>query len=232
MCSWPLKFDGAYTNDLVRRPASVSLPQIPISAMSSPDGACALLVFQVGDERFLIAYHWDTFGATEGTTIPLPEGHGSLSVTSFVNRHTVHLAMMNEEYGHCQSLALDITKKSSEFMFKEKGAKASTDMVKDGNYANNCLIDCFEDVWTRFPVVAAVSRQTITSSAARQPKRVTFVSDRVHNNYASYFADMIRRFEEQTKKPTDGQLKAMIIDVKTYPDAIQAHTSASLDHIS
>ncbi|KAF9443582.1 hypothetical protein P691DRAFT_778790 [Macrolepiota fuliginosa MF-IS2] len=213
------------------RPASISLPRIPISTMSSPDGACALFVFQADDERILVAHHWDTFGATEGVTIPLPENHGSLSVTSFVNRQSIHLAMMNEKIGYCQSLALDITKKSSEFMFKERGAKASMNTARNGNYANNCLIDCFEDVWTRFPVVAAVSRHMITS-ATRQPKRITFVSDQVHDKYAPYFVDMVRRFEEQSKKPTDGQLRAIIIDARTYPEVTRDLVGVSLGDIS
>lgn len=200
--------------------------------MSSPDGACALLVFQVDDQRILVAYHWDTFGASEGTRITLPENHGSLSVTSFVNRQSVHLMMMNEKEGHCRSLALDITKKSSEFMFKEKGTRVSVDSEKGGNYSNNCLIDCFADVWTRFPVVAAVSHQTITSSATRQPRRIVFVSDQVHGKYASYFADMVRTFEDQTKKPTNGQLRAISIDVRTYSDAVRDLAGALVDSIS
>lgn len=189
--------------------------------MSSPDGACALLVFEANGQRILSAYHWDTFGASEGIDITLPKARGSLSVTSFVNRPSIHLMMMDEENGTCQSLALDITKKSSEFMFKEKGMKVSVDTEKSGNYVNNCLIDCFGDVWTRFPVATAVTRHTIASSATREQKKVVFVSDQVHSKYASYFADMVRTFEDQTKKPTDGQLRAISIDVKPYHDMIR-----------
>ncbi|KXN92377.1 hypothetical protein AN958_06995 [Leucoagaricus sp. SymC.cos] len=198
------------------RPASITLSGSPTSVMSSPDGACALLVFDVDGRRILVAYHWDTFGASEGITIVLPEKRGSLSVTSFVDRQCIHLLMMNEEEGYCQSLALAITKKSSEFMFKEKGVKVSVDAAEGGNYMNNCIIDCFADVWTRFPVVAAVSRRSITSSATRQPKRITFVSNHIHSKYSSYFTDMARTFEDQTKKPTDGQLRAISIHAKTF----------------
>ncbi|KAF5362168.1 hypothetical protein D9756_002245 [Leucocoprinus leucothites] len=202
------------------RPASISLLQSPTYVMSSPDGACALLVFEADNQRILAAYHWDTFGASEGVTTTLPEKRGSLSVTSFVNQQSIHLMMLDEEKGYCQSLALTITKKSSEFTFKEKGAKASIDTTKGVNYINNCLIDCFADVWTRFPVMAAVSQHSITSSASRQLKSVTFVSNQVHDKYASYFSDMVRKFEDQTKKPTDGQLRAISIQVKTYPTLI------------
>jgi hypothetical protein len=199
--------------------------------MSSPDTACALLVFEADNQRILAAYHWDSFGASDGTKTVLPVSHGSITVTSFVDRQRVHLMMLDETNGHCKSLVLTMTKKSSEFMFKEKGTKVSVDSVKGENYMNNCLIDCFADVWTRFPVVAAVSRHSITSSA-RQPKRITFVSDQVHEEYASYFADMIRTFEEQTKKPTDGQLRRTLIDAITFPAAIQNLTSVFVNTCS
>lgn len=198
----------------------MALLKKPVFVMSSPDGACALFVFQSEDQRVLTAYHWDSFGANAGVTITLPEVHGTISITSFVSRQRIHLLMMDELQGYCRSLALDIAKKSSEFMFKEKGTKTDKDTSKDRRYVNNCLIDCFADVWTRFPVVAAMSRQTITSSATRQPQSITFVSDQVHNKYASYFAMIVRRFEDKTKKPTRGQLGAITINIKTYSDAL------------
>lgn len=214
------------------RPASISLLGAPVCAMSSPDGACALLVFEKDERRILAAYHWETFGASEGITIPLPENLGDLAVTSFVDRKCIHLMMMNEEEGYLQSLALAITKRSSEFTFKEKGARASAESTKTGSHANNCLIDCFGDVWTRFPVVAAVSRHSITSSATRKPKKITFVSDQVHDQYSSYFADMVRTFEDQTKKPTDGQLRTIFIDAEIYSDVVHNFTSDSSNRIS
>jgi len=196
--------------------------------MSSPDGACALLVFETDDQKLLTAYHWDSFGASEGINIVLPDRYGSVSVTSFVNQQCIHLMMLDEEQGHCQSVALSITKKSSEFTFKEKGTRVSVDTVKGENYVNNCLIDCFADVWTRFPVLAAVTRQSITS-ACPEPKSVTFISSRGHDRYAPYFSNMIQSFEDQTKKPTDEQLRSIFIQAKTYTalinDIIQCPSS-------
>ncbi|KAJ3570940.1 hypothetical protein NP233_g4078 [Leucocoprinus birnbaumii] len=214
------------------RPASISLPESPVCVMSSPDGACAFFVFDKDQRRIMAAHHWETFGSSEGIEITLPENHGSLAVTSFVDRQCIHLMMINEAEGYVQSLALAITKKSSEFTFKEKGAKVSVETQKTGNYVNNCLLDCFGDVWTRFPVVAAVSRHSITSSATRKPKKITFVSDQVHENYSSYFADMVRTFEDKTKKPTDGQLRAISINAETYSNVIRYLMNDSGDHIS
>jgi hypothetical protein len=139
--------------------------------------------------------------------------------------------MMNETKGFCQSLALAITKKSSEFTFKEKGTKV-VDSSKTGSYENNCLIDCFADVWIRFPVVAAVSRHSITSSATTKSKSIVFVSHQAHDKYSSYFADMVRTFEDQTKKPTDGELKAISIGAETYSNTILRLTDSSFDNVS
>jgi hypothetical protein len=117
-------------------------------------------------------------------------------------------------------------------MFKEKGAKVSADSVESGTSVNNSLIDCFGDVWTRFPVVAAVSRHSITSSVSREPKRIIFISIQVHDKHALYFADMVRTFEDQTKKPTEGQLRGISIDVKTFPALIRDFVEGSPREIS
>jgi hypothetical protein len=206
---------------------------MPIAVMSSSDGACALLLFQEEDEsRYLVAHHWATFGAAEGFTIPLPESHGSISVTSFVHRPSVHLMMVNEKDGYCKSLALDITKKSSEYMFREKGKRVATDVVQGRTYVNNCLIDCFKDVWTRFPVIATISRQTIDSSALRQPKRIVFISDQSQYKFETYFVGLARSFEEETKKPTGGQLATTVIDSRTHEEMTQLFNDGLVDFAS
>lgn len=169
------------------------------------------------------AYHWDSFGATEGISITVNDTrlNPNLVATSFVNRQSVHLMFLDQEQGQCHSVALDITKKSSELMFKEKGARISHGATGNGQYVNNCLINCFSDVWFRFPVVAAITRGTLTASASRHAKRIIFVSEETHHPYASYFTDMVRLFEDQTKKPTSGQLKAIQVDVKTFRDLLK-----------
>ncbi|TFY78519.1 hypothetical protein EWM64_g5492, partial [Hericium alpestre] len=71
-------------------------------------------------------------------------------------------------------------------------------------------------MWTRFPVVAAVSRRTITSSSDRHRKALTFVTDQGPYPFASYFSDMIQTFERTTRKPTGEELQNLIISTSTF----------------
>lgn len=194
---------------MIYRPASLDLPQLPLSAFSTPDGSCLLLLNKSSDGVSFTAYHWPTFGASEGSLLEFPNvSPYSISVTSLVNRNIVHVLMLSEDY-RCQSYALDITKKTTEFTFKPKESKATS----SGNGAitglHNCLIDCHADVWTRFPVIAAVQRRTITASRCR--KRINFVTDRDCDRYQPHFRDLIQSFEQRTRKPTGDELKSILV---------------------
>ncbi|KAJ7809088.1 hypothetical protein B0H14DRAFT_2867919 [Mycena olivaceomarginata] len=186
------------------RPATLALPQRPISAHSSPDGACLLLSYPGESGLSFHAYHWDTFGS-EGTNLGvLQVPHSALCLTSMVNRRNVHLVGIDTEV--CASVAFTITKKSTEFMFTETAGKSSP-KAKHGAITRNSLIKCHFDVWARFPVVAAVQRHTIISSKNRLPRSFTFSTYVDHCKFSPYFDDLISSFEQQTRKPTGNQLK-------------------------
>ena len=105
-----------------------------------------------------------------------------------------------------ESIAIDITRKVTEFLFKEKGSRnSSNDDTR--STVNNSLLDCHAEVWTRFPIVAAVPRQTITSSSERRPKSLTFITENHTEPFSSYFSDLIHRFERATRKPTGNELR-------------------------
>ncbi|KXN87519.1 hypothetical protein AN958_08742 [Leucoagaricus sp. SymC.cos] len=216
------------------RPANVSLPQQPISVLSSPDSACALFIYPFQGRLLLTAHHWDSFGATEGITLQLDEigVNRYFIVTSFVNRQSVHLLFLDQRRGQCRSIALDITKKSSELMFREKGARIAQDTSRKGHYVNNCLIDCFSEVWYRFPVVPAISREAVTESASRRPKQITFISENTHFPFASYFADMIRLFEDEAKKPTGNELQGIQINAHLFQYLLEEAKCAWSDRVS
>lgn len=187
------------------RPATLSLPGSPISAYSSPDGACLLLSYPSESGLSFRAYHWNTFGSSQGIDLgSLHVPSSSLSLTSMVNRRNVLLVGIDT--GVCGSVAMDITKKSTEFMFKEAAVK-STPKTKSNDITHNCLVDCHSDVWARFPVVAAVQRQTIVSSNTRLPRSFTFSTYSDHAKFAPHFDDLISAFEQQTRKPTGSELK-------------------------
>ncbi len=105
-----------------------------------------------------------------------------------------------------KSIAIDITKKITEFMFREKGTR---NFSNDGAppTVNNSLLDCHAEVWTRFPIVPAVGRQTITSSSDRRRKSLTFITENHTQPFSSYFSDLIYRFEKTTRKPGGTELR-------------------------
>jgi hypothetical protein len=178
---------------------------------STPDGACLLLSFLVGPQLVLKAYHWATFGSTDGIDIICPDTFTEpLLVTAMVNRGSVHVMSLDPNNKACYSLALDITKKITDFTFREHGEVGSSKR-KSANTLHNCLIDCHEDVWTRFPVIAAVQCQAILSSHRRCPPKLVFVVDgeEHHQHAAPTFLEMKHRFHQRTHKPLSNKLKNM-----------------------
>ncbi|TFY78518.1 hypothetical protein EWM64_g5495 [Hericium alpestre] len=197
------------------RPAFVQLDSLPQSAFSSPDGSCLLISYQ-GDARTnFVAYHWSTFGSTNGIPLLLPDLAGSPTVLSSIgNRNSIHLMSIDMPTHSCRSTVLDIKRKVTEFMFREKGAKQTTSS-DDAQTMHNCLIDCFCDLWTRFPVVPAIRRRTITSSSIRVSKRLKLVTESDHRRFSPYFNDMIQAFEKLTRKPTASELRNISVSGST-----------------
>ncbi|KAI9573409.1 hypothetical protein HD554DRAFT_2055827 [Boletus coccyginus] len=198
------------------RPASLDLHHVPIDVHSSPDGSCFLIVTSDGASTSIIAYHWTTFGSTDGVPLPIADwaGNSNLVISSLVRRNAVYLLKLDLSARTCSSVALDITRKVTEFMFREKGGRGS--LSRDAHFtAHNCVMDCHADVWTRFPVLPAVQRATISSSD-RCRRSIFFVTDRDHNRFQPHFADMIETFERTSKKPTGDKLSTLHISATTF----------------
>ncbi|KAF8122291.1 hypothetical protein EV363DRAFT_1404993 [Boletus edulis] len=202
------------------RPATLQLEKVPYSVSSTPDGACLLVAQASANDLTVTAYHWNTFGSTEG--IPLDLGSLTIEngpvVTSLINRSAVHVVVLDFEARACRSHALDITGKVTEFMFKEKGARGSSARharTRKGT-ARNCFIDCHAEVWTRFPVLPAVQRETFSSSTLCSSRTLVFVTDRDCQQYGPYFTDMISTFERETKKPTGDVLKTIKVTAASF----------------
>ena len=194
---------------------------MPHSVNSTPDGACLLVAQARGRDLAVTAYHWSTFGSTEGTPLDL----GPLSVedgfvvTSLISRAAVHVVALDFEGHACKSHALCITRKMTEFTFKQKGARGSSARHGAGSgdtTTHNCLIDCHSDVWTRFPVLPAVQCETISLSSLRSPRTLVFVTDRDYTRYGPHFTDMIVKFERMTKKPTGDMLKSIQVSAAAF----------------
>ncbi len=174
------------------------------------------------------AYHWTTFASTDGIPVILTDFPVDLEaalLTSIVNRNNIHLIGLDVTSQTCRSVILDITYKATEFTFQEERSKELTSHARAT--AHNCFIDCHSDVWTRFPVVPAVKRRTITSSSKRQPRTLTFVTDDDQLPFSSYFADMIHNFTKASRKPTGDVLKSIVISARTFTSFACAYFSSS-----
>jgi len=134
-----------------------------------------------------------------------------------VNRASVHMMSINISIKACSSLALDITKKITDFTFREHG-DVGPSKGKSANTLHNCLIDCHEDVWTRFPVLPAVQRQATLSSHGRCPPKLGFVvdGDEHHPHISPHFLEMKQRFHQRTHKPLSNDLKNMEVIAQSF----------------
>ncbi|KAI9453856.1 hypothetical protein BJY52DRAFT_1189313 [Lactarius psammicola] len=198
------------------RPASIQLQTPPNAIYSSPDGSCLFVLHTHDSGPSLTAYHWETFGSTGGIALDVPEFplEGAV-LTSMVSRGRVFFLGLDTNSQAVKSVVIDITKKVTEFMFKEKGSKyASNSGTRHTQH--NSLLDCHAEVWTRFPVLAAVRRRTITSLSERRQKTLTFITDHHTRPFASYFSDLIHTFEKTTRKPTGDELRGIQVSATQF----------------
>ncbi|KAH9021925.1 hypothetical protein EDB84DRAFT_517274 [Lactarius hengduanensis] len=215
------------------KPATLQLPQVPRAIYSSPDGSCALVVQEKDGVSTVTAYHWTTFASTDGIPITLPDFPVDLDsalLTSIVNRNNIHLIGFDITSQTCRSVVLDIATKAAEFTFQEQRPKASMSHGKET--AHNCLIDCHSEVWTRFPVVAAVKRRTITSSSERQKRTLIFVTDDDQRPFTSYFSEMVHNFTKTSRKPTGNVLKGTTLSVRTFHSFVKQFLSSTKSPVS
>lgn len=200
---------------------------MPHAIYSSPDGSCVLMVQEEDEGLTLTAYHWSTFASTSGISVAIPNFPVDLNsalLTSIVSRSNIHLIGLDLDSRSCRSVILDITRKATEFTFQERRSKASTGHGK--HTVHNCLIDCHADVWTRFPVVPAVKRRTITSSSERQQKTLVFVTNDDRRPFSSHFSDIIHTFERASRKPTGDELRGISVSARTFPSFAQLFLSS------
>ncbi|EED81269.1 predicted protein [Postia placenta Mad-698-R] len=190
------------------RPAFQQLDSVPDAIYSSPDGACLLSLHTVAGTSVMRVYHWSTFGSSGGISVGLNElNTNDCVVTSLCRRTNVHVVSLDADSGRCASLALDITRKATEFAFR--GEKEGVAQSTQTEAARNCFLDCHVDVWRRFPVISAIRRQTISSSSRRKSRTLVCVTSLDQAAYAPYFANCISSFEKATQKPTGTELSGI-----------------------
>ncbi|KIP12766.1 hypothetical protein PHLGIDRAFT_113364 [Phlebiopsis gigantea 11061_1 CR5-6] len=198
------------------RPSSLQFTFQPTAILSSPDGSAFITVQTNSDVTALQAYHWASFGNSDGISIEAPEQPLThLVLTSFVDKSSCHLVGMDRASRSIRSTALHITHKSTEFTFQENGRRRQN-RSSDVTTVHNSLVDCHCEVWTRFPVVPAVRRHTFKSSQ-RATRSITFVSHHSPDLYRRYFSDLISSFVKSTRKPVGRELSGIIVNALPYP---------------
>jgi hypothetical protein len=133
-------------------------------------------------------------------------------LTSMVSRGRVFFLGLDINAQAVKSVAIDITK-LAELMFKEKGNKHT---LNTRPTQHNCLLDCHAEVWTRFPVLPAVKRRTITSLSERRKKTLTFIAEDHTRPFASYFSDLVETFEKTMRKPTGDELSGIKVSAAQF----------------
>jgi len=128
------------------------------------------------------------------------------------------------------SIAIDITRKVTEVIFQEKGNRNTLTNGMHHTY-HNSLLDCHKEVWTRYPVLPAVKRRTITSLSERRQKSLTFVTEDPTQPFASYFSDLIQGFVRATRKPTGDELRGIKVSATDF-EAFRDKTIFNLDRVS
>ncbi|KAG9124904.1 hypothetical protein FRC07_009778 [Ceratobasidium sp. 392] len=195
------------------RPATLQINSRVVDALSAPDGSC--LFVTVVDHKAprprekLLAFHWASFGSnqngmhiTDFTPSDVPR-----VVTRLEGRGRNHILALSTSTRSMSSVAVQVKQKATEFSFRSNHDDTQAAAVET---FNNSLIDCHLEVWTRFPVVPAVSRCTL-SPVNRQPRKLVFQAPVPLTELGDYFARMISTFERTTRKPMDGTLSAISV---------------------
>jgi hypothetical protein len=157
----------------------------------------------------LLAFHWASFGSNQNgiTSTDLLPSDAARVITRLEGRGRNHVISFSNATHSVSSVALQVKQKTTEFSFRSDRGDSKTAAVET---FNNSLIDCHFEVWTRFPVVPAVSRATL-SAVSRQPRKLAFRSSASLGELGDYFARMISTFERTTRKPMDGSISSMSV---------------------
>ena len=194
------------------RPATLQLLSRPSSVHSTPDGACLFAIDEPADDNntvSLSAYHWASLGSSEGIKIKIPRSAAAgCIITSFHSRNHVYLLGVDLAHGVVRSVAFTITRRVTEFTFKEKGGQAAGRNMQTTRH--NSIVDCHAEVWKRFPVVPAVHRETLMM-ASRKPRALVFVSSIDHSPFKAHFSSLIEEFERTTRKPVGDELEKICV---------------------
>ncbi|KAG8730280.1 hypothetical protein FRC11_007096, partial [Ceratobasidium sp. 423] len=216
---------------LVRRmfcgaPLEIDLPIVNV--FPAPDGSCLLVAvagaLSSGSER-LLAFHWQSFGSNQHgiDAAELPQSDTRRVGTRFYGRGRIHVISFTAADATITSTVLQVKQKTTEFAFLSENDGSGEE--RSVQTLNNSLIDCHLEVWTRFPVVPAVARDTLIPVSS-QPRQLIFVSPEGLPRAEAYFSGMISTLRNTTSKPVGEDL------AKTIVSSTNSGNFESFEHIS
>ncbi|KAG9089762.1 hypothetical protein FRC06_001400 [Ceratobasidium sp. 370] len=195
------------------RTAALQVEPHIVDAFSAPDGSCLFITVAEQETQLprekLLAFHWASFGSNQSGihVTDLQPSDAPRVVTRLEGRGRNHVLTLSAAPRSVSSTAIQVKQKATEFSFRSNRETAKTTAAET---LNNSLIDCHLEVWTRFPVVPAVSRCTL-SPVNRQPRKLIFQSPVPLAELDDYFSRMISSFERTTRKPMDGSLSLISV---------------------
>jgi len=182
-------------------PAVCKLDYVPASVHTVPDGTAFLALESRSDgSQRLLCYHLASFGCSAAVPIELPESYpnAKMAISCMGQRQNPHALFLDCSTGLCSGISLHITSKTSEDDFRAGGSRLDT---FGENLVHNSLINCHSDVWTRYPIQAAIRRETAPGTK-HCPRSITFASSLPSDSFSKYFKALIRDFQQKTRKPT------------------------------
>lgn len=216
------------------RPATITVSSTPAMMQSSPDGSALLLVEQLqsGLGWQLRIFHHATFGERpDGITLLLPPefndacGH-SFAVSSLGRRQNVFVIAHAPSTSNLLSIALRISRREAEYLFQKKRTRNLRS--KAAVTKNNSLVDCFADVWDRFPVVPAISRDFTTSRPSLNLSFIDYGEQNTLQQIPRYFSTMTQDFTRQSHKPVGRSLLDIKVQVLPVAETRWDHADTSI----
>ncbi|KAG8915388.1 hypothetical protein FRC00_004956 [Tulasnella sp. 408] len=189
---------------------------------SSPDGSALLVVERSFEGRNLNlrVFHHGSFGENpSGYILPLPDEFDQASeftVSSLGRRKHVYLIGHQPSSASLHSLSLRISKTETEYALGLK--KDRTAPPKTVQTTHNSLIDCFVDVWERFPIIPAIARDFSTDRSSIFITSVCYGEQDDLSPIPRYFKAMIRDFKRRFQKPAGDRLDEIDVQVRSSVD--------------
>jgi len=161
------------------------------------------------------AFHLGSFGQTDGIALTnhLPL-HGQLALATIKGSEYLHLISYDQRKVH--SMILKISSKTGEYSFQAPEVLIEADSI-------HCLplVHCLYEVWTRYPIAAAVEHHR--QCCSKKGAQIHFTASQHHGYFVQQLKDDVGDFIRKSQKPASDRLLSI---------AITASSSWDLDGLS